>query len=639
MQHKPLDNEKRVNALSLATEGKILAWKNKVLTTINTAKIHHKKTNTLMFSYQDFSPENIHVYEELQQEIARIIPSEHERPTIEIIIKGKNRKNDSGQPDLGLIGGMGPLSDAEIIGQLIKRHQRENSSDNAYIRLLSSPPARDKEEGPFDLYLHKIRYVLKLRAFGMRPCKHYALLSNTAHRHAATFQKIIGFDVEHFANLVGHVAKQIASDPDKAEQVLVLGTTEAAECQLYPNALRQNQVQNSILPSKADQTTLQTYINHTKSDTLTAEMATAFINFIFCEIQKIARANELCQVVLSCTEIPLFLAKKIPEDKDGRCYNDILREKINIAGLQVKFIDTEEIMVDVLHQYQQTQAILTPVYWEKTFNESSKEVACSLLEKLTRHELIEALKMGKPQSVLQGPFLERLFNKLFSHQDKEKAQWITYIQLISKKLALEETPSLPNTENNLQQIQAEIAACRQKILDQHAFIRLNQYRVYKANEAIRDFHEATSTYSLLYAAAGPLGHDKIKDAVKADFYSAMHDNQLSNRGILATLVFAIFVAPIVWLFRKTYGSIESLDIASEESLKKIPSRVLGKLYNQDLGQKNTVPDVLASAPLQHHKPDLKITHGLRLFGPRENIRSIRPHLEVSTSLHQFLNRH
>jgi aspartate/glutamate racemase len=340
------------------SEADIKRWAESVLEEVRNNK---SNANHLTFEHTNFPPEYIHYYVQLQEAIAKEIPNEYERPTIDLHIKGNGRplkgadnnplSND--KPDLGLLGGMGTLSDAHMVSKLIEKTKKENKLDLVNIQLHSSPPPRPKERQNSILgwLKHVWNYAFSLKSFGSSKCNQYAVLSNTAHSNLDKLKSF--FDrPDRVVNMVDHIAKSVSKEnPGK---VLILGTEEAAQKKVYGSALDKYEVE-SCLPSRENQSTLQAYIDHVKSGTLDEARGLDFVDLLFNEIKNAAQDSQggLSHVIFGCTEIPLFLERKVGD----RTYRDILNEKIQndaaLSQVPIRFVNTEEAMVSILHEHQQ----------------------------------------------------------------------------------------------------------------------------------------------------------------------------------------------------------------------------------------------------------------------------------------------
>lgn len=323
---------------------RIEKWKEEILYVIRDQKNKNDRTDSLSFSHENFPAKQIGLYLKLQEEIAELLPLESSRPTLTLYIKGRNQSKAGNTPDMGLLGGVGPLSDAHIVTQLIEKEIREGHSiDDLNVVLLSSPPPRKTEissffRGHYKYYTQGYGYLNHLSAFGALHCSYYAILSNSMHLHSATLLNKLDLKASKFINLVEKIADKAKEDhPNK---VLVLGTLEAAEGALYPTLLNTPKNKElAVLPNKAQQVKLQKFINLIKSGK-SASIGPEFIEFL----ESIFRETKPSHVILSCTEIPLLL--KCKSAQAGQTYFQLLNDKISENN--IKFIDSEDEMINIL---------------------------------------------------------------------------------------------------------------------------------------------------------------------------------------------------------------------------------------------------------------------------------------------------
>ena len=323
-------------------------WKNNVLENIKRCIDNHGiwAVRFLTFENIDFSPGDIEIYKDLQEQIAELIPVESLRPTIILHIHGGKRKLQD-RPDVGLLGGTGPLSDANIINGLISN--REGKTDNFYAVLISMPPPRIQQEKLVLFFPHLINYFIKMIKFVyLQKCSYYVLLSNTAHIHANIICKMLDRRTSNFLHMINLITEQVAQD--YAERVLVLGTSQAATANLYPAALEKHHIA-SILPDTTAQEKLQYYINEVKSGH-TQDIGDEFILFLYNEIVNLDPPPT--HILLGCTEIPLFLKSK---NSEGISFEALLQEKLKknpkFFNNIPKFVDSEERMIHIIDEAQQ----------------------------------------------------------------------------------------------------------------------------------------------------------------------------------------------------------------------------------------------------------------------------------------------
>lgn len=323
-----------------STRETVQQWKAKVLLAIKQNPV---KANKLIFVYENFPPEEISLYEELQIEIASILPNEYDRPTIQLHIRGNRRLQDN-NPDMGLLGGMGCLSDAHIIKKLIAL--RETKTDDFYAVLNSAPPPRPEElkKSTAQFISHSVAYRSQFIDFAANPCAHFAVLSNTAHSNLKTMQRYMDKSSPRLMDLIELITVKISID--RPSKVLVLGTTRAAQSNLYPNYLKKRNIACK-LPEKEVQDKLQFYIDMIKAGKLEVNMEC--LNFLFKEIKH----SGCSHVILACTEIPLLLSKKYCS-RSNLTYMQALERKLKNADIEVKFINSEDIIINAIHHKQIT---------------------------------------------------------------------------------------------------------------------------------------------------------------------------------------------------------------------------------------------------------------------------------------------
>jgi aspartate/glutamate racemase len=333
-------------------------WVNDVLESLKKAQNARELTCCMQFTYV-LPPERMEEYKQLQTEISKLINEENNRPVIVLHIMGKDRSLGE-KPDIGLLGGMGPLSDAHITSSMFKDENGEcKKDDNAYLLLMSSPPTRD-EEPEAQKKKHKAFRLKMLTQLGAANCQHYTMLSNTAHLHRQGFRYMTGdysgiinkiTGTTTFINLVREISKSVKND--NPSTVLVLGTTEAAIGNLYPSELGDSatfQFGKKAPTAKSlplSQKQLQEWINAAKtSEEAAKEIRDKFIQAIADWVLETKPSH----VVLACTEIPLFLS--YPHEAYGT-NADVLFEKIRSQSLDEKlpkFIDSEEMMIKILNE-------------------------------------------------------------------------------------------------------------------------------------------------------------------------------------------------------------------------------------------------------------------------------------------------
>ncbi len=126
-------------------------------------------------------PENIGRYVALQEKIAKIIPEESHRPTLDVLI---SRPGIKPSRRLGIVGGVGPVSDAHITEKMIRMSQeRGDNLDNVQVHLFSSPPPGSI----FEKVSRGLTYLDDLASFTKKDHDFLVLASNTAHCNLTHF--------------------------------------------------------------------------------------------------------------------------------------------------------------------------------------------------------------------------------------------------------------------------------------------------------------------------------------------------------------------------------------------------------------------------------------------------------------------
>ena len=188
----------------------------------------------------------------LQKRIARLIPIEEHRPTIDLRLIGERARPDS-PSTYAIIGGIGPLSDAEIVKKIIT-HLPSRLQNSVKISLLSSPPPRSL----WQKMINGFNYTSHLVSFLNGDHYEMCLASNTAHLNYDTIHR---FGRDNSIHLVSKISDRIQNNGFR--KVLVLGTTPAFQQQLYPRFLEQRAVE-CVMPSIEQQEIVQDVIDQTK---------------------------------------------------------------------------------------------------------------------------------------------------------------------------------------------------------------------------------------------------------------------------------------------------------------------------------------------------------------------------------------
>lgn len=277
----------------------------------------------------EIEPDQISFYNNLQQTIAKLISKESQRPTIDLHIIGKSaRKSHCQHCQLGLLGGMGPLSDAKMVTRALDDfYTKGGDKDHLVMNVFSCPPPRTLLE----VVASGSSYIDNLRTFAARRHQSYAVASNAAHSKCSTLKKL---GIKPLLHLVNQIVSRIAKDqvPSKNTRTLVLGTTQAYKDKLYPLALKHQGV-NSISLSQTDQKDLQQLIDHTKrtgESDKQEELSSMIRQYVNSEREA---GREVGHVLLGCTELSMALGKEKLEELE--------------VELQVNLVNTEAIFAEI----------------------------------------------------------------------------------------------------------------------------------------------------------------------------------------------------------------------------------------------------------------------------------------------------
>ncbi len=242
-------------------------------------------------------------YVALQKKIAELIPREDHRPTIDLKLVGENvsSREQKGQKvvSIGILGGLGPLADADLIervqGQAKKLGFKQN---NMIINLFSAPPPRRLVQilNYLLLYLYRIFF-----RFLKRKHSHFYLASNTAHTRIKLLRF---FGTRRVVSLVKQVGDSIQKK-NSGETIFIFGTRHGTKKGLYQRILKAR----GLLYQKADlteQRILQKLINEIKQKP-SREMSRKLEDYIIEVMQKKKAPGKSYQVLLGCTELSLAL--------------------------------------------------------------------------------------------------------------------------------------------------------------------------------------------------------------------------------------------------------------------------------------------------------------------------------------------
>mmetsp|Transcript_1215 Transcript_1215/g.1999 ORF Transcript_1215/g.1999 Transcript_1215/m.1999 type:complete len:325 (-) Transcript_1215:2916-3890(-) len=266
----------------------------------------------------------------IQKHLSEIIPREYNRPTIEFHVKGTDWID--GGPACNIIGGMGPVSDSQLLDKILQQLSNDKYSlnRNFRIKLLSIPPPREARE----LFWGGFRYFRRLRAFlGSRSQAVY-LASNTAHIYLPMFRALSTSPV---IDMTEHVVNILHSQQanTRFQRILILGTIAGHQNQLYESKLTQKNIPFVILPYE-EQSFVQEVINATKENRLQADQLLTFLKKLQIFIEK----EKFDAILLACTELPIAL------------HDQIHNHTLTISPNQtILVIDSEQIFAEIISQH------------------------------------------------------------------------------------------------------------------------------------------------------------------------------------------------------------------------------------------------------------------------------------------------
>lgn len=235
-------------------------------------------------------------YQKLQKIIAKKIPHEFDRPSIELFIHWGDNLNSSPDNTIGVLGGMGPLSDASLIEKVIEESSLQKKENLLSIHLFSVPPPRKKIE----ILQGGIQYGYKLFDFFRKKYSSYFLFSNSAHINYDLIKKL---SLE--ANII-HLPKMLTATIKTKKKhkisILILQTTKAWNSNLYENLLKSANIL-STSPNKEEQIEVQRWINKIKRGEIGPNTPEHLKEFII----NLAKKHKTNTILFGCTEIPFGL--------------------------------------------------------------------------------------------------------------------------------------------------------------------------------------------------------------------------------------------------------------------------------------------------------------------------------------------
>jgi aspartate racemase len=239
-------------------------------------------------------------YVNLVAAVASRIPEEYQRPIIDLKVYFGPKHLVSDKNTLGILGGMGPLSDANLIELIVNQmlSSRPEGKKIGMLHLLSLPPPRTT----LDQISGGPGYAMRLASFLRQDYASFFLASNTAHVYLDSLQLVAGS--EKIINLPLAVVNKIANHPQLSnEPVLILGTSKTWENHLYDELFKHEGVSFKTLTAK-DQSRIQEWIDRIK----TSKLEKHHSHILYQEILLLARKYGTSNILLGCTELPLGLS-------------------------------------------------------------------------------------------------------------------------------------------------------------------------------------------------------------------------------------------------------------------------------------------------------------------------------------------
>ncbi|MGY0219786.1 aspartate/glutamate racemase family protein [Endozoicomonadaceae bacterium StTr2] len=252
----------------------------------------------------ELSPDQAGYYHDLQKAIAERLPQESHRPTIDLTIRGSKVQSQGAKFSLGVLGGVGPISDSVIVQQTFENLTPEQA-EHVQVNVFSCPPPRTKSEMAKSL----ADYGLNMQRFSSRKeLGAYVVASNTAHVNLNMLKEAMGFG-DRMHNMVAEVAGQIQRD--NPEGVLVLGTSMAYSKDMYPKQLDIMGVKPVRVQPAGKQDDLQKIIDRTKRKGNDSEREQLY-QFAVKQIDEYKKQSgeKVSHVLLGCTELPMALGEE-----------------------------------------------------------------------------------------------------------------------------------------------------------------------------------------------------------------------------------------------------------------------------------------------------------------------------------------
>ncbi len=246
-------------------------------------------------------------YAEMQESLAEKIPNEFSRPVFDVRFIFGDKSSVQSETTIGILGGTGPLSDANITRLVINRLSSQDFSQSAMIHLFSLPPPRTTK----DQILGGVLYSARLSRFLRHGYAQYFLASNTAHLNIGKLEVLAGSG--RIAHLPRMIAEEIQRDQEQKgrETILILGTKQAWDGRLYASIFDEKGL-DYVRPEADTQLELQRWIDKVKQGQLTSQERVQLKNFV----AGLGTRLQARSLLLSCTELPLGLGELMGDLQD-----------------------------------------------------------------------------------------------------------------------------------------------------------------------------------------------------------------------------------------------------------------------------------------------------------------------------------
>lgn len=292
----------------LLAESKCEAW---VLQYVKERGIETKKDASDQFYSLTLAPNQTSCYSELQNKIAAFIPKESQRPTISLLIEEDSIED---KVSVGIVGGMGPVSDARILNLIVEQLKQKKLTCSCRIHLLSAPPPRSI----FEIVSRGFSYFMNLYQFLSSPRHFIYLSSNTAHIYFHWINEMGNHNLIDLTHYVVDKVQRVIKNP----YVLIIGTTAAKNANLYGKLFQEREIQYLYL-SDEQQEVAQQEIDRVKSGHINESKLYGIISQVVVE-------NPVNVILLACTELGMVLENR--------------RKELNELGLII--IDSEQIFAE-----------------------------------------------------------------------------------------------------------------------------------------------------------------------------------------------------------------------------------------------------------------------------------------------------